>query len=56
MVHTAPKTTSQFNAYLSQKSTSMIMDDGNRKVLQRPQFIEQWVLREDFKWHLAGIS
>lgn len=55
MAHTDPKTQSQFNKYLAQKSSTVLQDDGERKMVRRGNSTQQWDWNGS-RWVLVGFS
>lgn len=55
MAHTAPKTNSQFQAFINQKSSSVLFDDGDRMMIRRPNSTQQWNW-DGRHWRLTGFS
>lgn len=55
MAHVKPKTPSQFKAFLNQKSSTVLSDDGNRQIVRRPNSTQQWDWNGTH-WVLRGFS
>lgn len=53
--HTAPKTTAQFKAFIKQKSSTVLSDDGDRMMIRRPGSTQQWNWNGSH-WRLMGFS
>lgn len=55
MAHTAPKTKTQFKAFIKQKSSTVLSDDGDRMMIRRTDSTQQWNWNGSH-WQLMGFS